>query len=333
VQLVLHEESLFGPSDLRNFITWAVSLVVIQSLAVRKGFLHRFALFALFVGFCTVPFLNFSEEERVGLEGVAMSSANAIGMWFGYCFIYFLIAGLEAKNNIVRAASWAGGCFSLVMMGLSVSRGPLLGSAMAGAWAFKRVLKRSFLPIVGLLFICFIVYVTGIADSLIGKYLERGTVDTGRSYLWEVGFKRFLDSWWEGVGFSNYKVVRPLNVNPQGPHNGLLLIGLSSGVVPLAFFIGYLWYAARAALQSRKVKSVYAPFLFPLFLFGMLEAMILDWAFMSPWFMVVVSTIFTVQDYPHLGQKAGRKTPRKGEVYGSPLSSPAKAARPQAPSF
>ena len=262
-----------------------------------------------------------------------MSSANAVGMWFGYCFIYFLILGLEAKNNVVRAVSWAGGCFSLVMMGLSVSRGPLLGSAMAGAFAFKRVLKRSFLPIVGLLVICWVVYITGAVDSLIGNYLERGTVDTGRSYVWEVGFKRFLESWWVGVGLSNANVLRPMAQIPTPPHNALLVIGLSSGVVPLAFFIGYLWYAARGALQSRKVKSVYAPFLFPLFLFGMLESMILDWAFMSPWFMIVVSTIFTVQNYPHLGQKTGRKTPRKGEVYGSPLSSPAKAARPQAPSF
>ena len=156
----------------------------------------------------------------------------------------------------------------MVMMGLSVSRGPLLGSVMGGAWAFKNVLKRSFLPIIGLLFVCWSVYISGIADSLIGKYLERGTVDTGRSYLWKVGFERFLDAWWEGVGFSNYKIVRPLHVYPQGPHNALLFIGVSSGVVPLAFFIGYLWYALRGALQTRKVKSRNVPFLFPIFLFG-----------------------------------------------------------------
>jgi hypothetical protein len=104
-------------------------------------------------------------------------------------------------------------------------------------------------------------------------------------------------------------------------------------VVPLAFFIGYLWYAVRGALQSRKEKSRNASFLFPMLLFGMLEVMILDWAFMLPWFMVLVSTIFSEQNYPHLGQKTGNKTNLKGEIHGSPLSSPAKIARPQTASY
>ena len=43
IQTILFEES-FRDGQLRTFVTWIFSLIVIQSLSLRKGFFHRFAL-------------------------------------------------------------------------------------------------------------------------------------------------------------------------------------------------------------------------------------------------------------------------------------------------
>ncbi|MEX2493390.1 MAG: O-antigen ligase family protein [Nitrospirales bacterium] len=299
LNFVLHEEGI-GQEQMREYITWAVCLIVVQSLAMRKGFLQRFAIFAFLVGLDAFLSLRLSgdptELVRAGSED--LGSANAVAMWYGFCFIYFLISGLEAKNNFVRGSSWAGGLFCFMLMGMTVSRGPLLGAAIAGALAFKRVLKRSFLPVIGFLIISWFVYIAGLLDNIIGYYIERGTVETGRIYLWERGFAQFLDSWWGGVGFSNAKITKYGGTEGgSGPHNSLINIGFSSGVIPLVLYMSYLWETARRAFQLRKERSGYAPFLLPMFSFAMLEMMILDWTFMNPWVMVVFATILSEQNY------------------------------------
>ncbi len=329
VQLVIHEEALFAPTEIRYFIVWAIRLVVIQSLCVRRGFFHRFAIVAFFIGLGTIPFMVTHDPTdtftRLTLEkGTGLGTANGLAMWFGFCFIYFLIAGLEAKNNIVRSASWAGGVISFLIMGWTVSRGPLLGSVMAGVLAFKKVLRRSYLPVLGFLVIVWIVYLSGLADNIIAYYFARGAEDTGRNYVFAEAFSRFLDSWWVGVGLSNAAILRPGHVVPTATHNSFLFIGLSSGVVPLAFFIGYIWCAARAAFHFYKGKSGNSPFLLPLFLFSMLEMMILTYPFMSPWFMVVFSTILSERNYPHLSPNKKNKTTLQGEVDNSVPTVPSK---------
>jgi O-antigen ligase len=310
---LLHEEWI-EQTLVRAFITWAVSLIVVQSLTVRKGFFHRFAIFSLFVGLGTLFTLRVSgaSEELARAGSESMGSANAVAMWFGFSFIYCLIAGLEAKNNFVRGSSWAAGFFCFFIMGLTVSRGPLLGSAIAAVLAFKRVLKRSFLPVIGLLFVIWIIYLTGLVDNIIGHYSERGTVESGRTYLWRHGLDKFLDSYWGGVGFSNAIINQPGQEVGSGPHNALLVIGLSSGVIPLILFMGYLLKTARGAFQFRRERSGYAPFLLPMFSFALLEMMILDWTFMNPWVMVVFATILSERNNLHLGQIARNKTCPKG---------------------
>jgi len=49
VQLVIHEES-FDLGYIRNFVPWMLGLIIIQSLALRKDFLDRFAFITLSVG-------------------------------------------------------------------------------------------------------------------------------------------------------------------------------------------------------------------------------------------------------------------------------------------
>ena len=116
--------------------------------------------------------------------------------------------------------------------------------------AFEKVLKRSFLPILGFLFLLWIIYMSGIFDDLIGYYLNRGAEDTGRSRLWDWALEGILDSWGLGVGMSNALLHRELTGETAGPHNSFLFILLSSGFLPLGLYIAYLIQATRGALRE-----------------------------------------------------------------------------------
>ena len=56
VQTIFHGESSMAGS--KDFVTWMMGLVIVQCLALRRGFLHRFAIVALLIGLSTVPFLR-----------------------------------------------------------------------------------------------------------------------------------------------------------------------------------------------------------------------------------------------------------------------------------
>src|SRR5713101_4597631 len=56
VDVTVHGGSIM--SDLsRAFITWILAVIIIQSLSLRRGFLHRCALVLFVIGLTTVPFL------------------------------------------------------------------------------------------------------------------------------------------------------------------------------------------------------------------------------------------------------------------------------------
>lgn len=308
IQVLVFEESLKN-SQMRGYITWILSLIIIQTLSFRKGFFLRFGIVAFLMGCATLPFLKVyvatDEMMRIGGEsGVALKNPNYFGMWFGFCSVFFIVTGLEARNYLIRMSSWLAGIFCLYLMALTVSRGSLLGVAIATVIAFQKVLKRSFLPILGFLIFVWIIFISGVFDDLIGYYLHRGTEETGRSKLWKWAFSGFLDSWWSGVGVSHAKVIDANTGNRYGPHNALLFFGYSSGIVPLGLFILYLAQATRGALRARTQSEYDSPYKLPLVSFALLTIMVADENFMSPWHLVVFCAAIATARYPKKSKRS-----------------------------
>lgn len=311
VQLALHEES-FRNGEVRSFFTWFLSLIIVQSLGFRKGFFHRFAIVAFLIGCATLPFLKAyvatGEMTRIGAGGgVGLANPNSFSQWFGFCLVYFVIAGLQSKNPIIRLGFWSAGFLCLYLVAITVSRGALFGAFIALAFAFKNVLKRSFVPILALLCVGWLIYLSGIVDDLIGFYVQRGAEETGRSYLWSVSLAKFLDAWWVGVGVSDTYVQLPNGGHWTSPHNSFLFIAVSSGIVPLCFFVGYLVPAARGAYHASAQRVSDASFKFPLFVFALLTIMLAGNSFMTPWHVVVLSMALAVDHKP--GTSPGRISP------------------------
>ncbi len=302
IQVFLHEESVMGSDYLRPFIPWILTLIIMQALSLDPGFLHRFAPTSFCIGLLTLPYLTFwgkgNDVQRAALEeGVAYSNPNALGAWFGFCSVYFVIAGMQTRRTGIRIASWLLFIGCLYIIGLTVSRSALLAALIATVIALRRLLKRSFLPVLFFFMFGWIAYESGLFERIIASYATRGAEDTGRFSLWAVGLDRFLDSPLIGVGASHVQIWLPNHTRPLDPHNAFLFVALGSGIIPLVFFVAYWIQSTRAAFRSYAEHLPDAPFRIPLLAYAFLISFAGNAVFMYPWMIATHSTAIA-QDFP-----------------------------------
>ncbi|MBX3326123.1 MAG: O-antigen ligase family protein [Nitrospira sp.] len=286
IQVLFHKESTEAWAEGIIFVNWIALLIIVQSLALRPQFLHRFSLVALAIGLAALPYLNVRTIEgvsRAWASGTGISNPNTLGMWFGFCTVYFIFWGLKARRMPLRIVSWVTALGCLYIITLTVSRAPLLAVALACVVGLRPVLKRNFLPLLLLILLVSIVYASGFFDEKIEHYMARGTEQSGRERLWPAALDRIFESLWIGVGFDGVRI--PFGHNRfMIPHNALLHIALASGIIPVICFGIYLSQVGIGTLRIiRRSYLGELALLPPLVVFALFETMMLDFAFMSPW--------------------------------------------------
>jgi O-antigen ligase len=298
IQIVIYDMSLMDDT-LRVFVTWILGLIIIHSLSFRPGFFHRFALAALGMGALLLPYIvgNYGnltgvEVERAGLEhSIGLANPNDLAAWFGFLSIYFVIFGMETKRNIVRIAAWLVVTVCLFVVGLTVSRGALIGIALSGVVSFRRLLKRHFLPVLCLTVLGSLIFFFGLFDHAIRFYTERGTEETGRLLIWPLAIEGFFASPIIGIGAgASDQIYLPDEGIYQSPHNTFLYLALASGVVPLAFYVAYWIKAVRGAYHLSAQQVPEAPFQLPLLIYTFVIALVGNGSYMFPWSIVTLST-------------------------------------------
>src|SRR5262245_58142983 len=135
VQVTVHDVSIIEEA-IRSFFLWTCGMIIVQSLYLRPGFLNRCTIVLFALGLIAVPHLAFTTDivDRAHADiqiGGGLRNANGLGVWFGFCAVFFALAGLITKRNATRLLYWPAALGSLVIVGLTVSRGALIGSAIA----------------------------------------------------------------------------------------------------------------------------------------------------------------------------------------------------------
>jgi len=261
--------------------------------------MHRLALLMFLIGLASLPFLVIrgpeTEVERAAVVGVAsiLSNSNGLGGWFGFCAVYFMVLGLENKRDSIRLLSWglAAGC--LFVVGLTVSRGAILGVVLAGAVVFKRLPKRGLLPISVLILGSGLIFALGVYRQSLEAYEERGMEDSGRLEVLPLATERFVNNFLIGVGDSQVGTWVPGSANPTTPHNSFLFIALASGIVPLMYFTAYSLKAVRGALSLESQGSAFARLYVPIFVYACVHVMLSNDPFMEPWTVVTFAGVLT----------------------------------------
>ncbi len=288
VQFFFHSDMALSNSI--SFIGWLCMVIIVQSLSLRPRFLQRFALVAFAIGVACLPYIQMQGAGgviRARATGTGIHNGNVLGMWFGFCTVYFFFWGLQSRGLILRAVSWTIGLGCLYVVSLTVSRGPLLGIVLACVVGLRSALKRYFVPVLSLVVLMWLAYASGVFQETIDAYSTRGAEETGRGKVWPAALQRLLNAPWTGVGldsiYTSFGSRRTIT-----PHNALLYIALAAGIFPVICFLGYLARAVSGAIYiMRRVHVGEATLLPPLVVFALIETMILDAAFMSPWTVVV----------------------------------------------
>jgi len=212
VQLVVHGEPLTD-GYVRSFIAWIPALIVVQTLLLRNGFLNRFAIATFATGLVSLFYgttWSGGGVDRLALDStVGLSNPNDLAAWFGFCAVYFVMWGIETRPSTVRFALWATALVSLYLVGLTVSRGKLLAVAISTLFGFRDLLKRGFVPLVVIIALSYVAYVSGLFDRIAALYFERGTQETGRLLVWPLALARFWESPFFGVGASGIPTYIP----------------------------------------------------------------------------------------------------------------------------
>jgi O-antigen ligase len=293
VQVLVHQQSL-SSEYVREFVPWIVALVVTQCLALRRGFFHRAALVVLLIGLLTLPYLRsfVNDDARAGLaNGIVIGNPNDLGAWFGFCCAYLTLVGLETRRSWLRTLAWIGAAGCLWVIGLTVSRGPLLATAITIAFACRRVLKRGFLPLVSLLLAVWVAIGLGIFDAQAAKFASRGLEESGRFGVWPHAVARIIEAPLFGVGANDVLTRRGDDETPITPHNAFIFLALASGMIPFVLFVAY-W--CRCFVHARRLGAAGhedAPFQSALLLYAFLIAMNLNLPFMLPWPMIALASV------------------------------------------
>ena len=282
VQMLVHHQSLTS-EYVKDIPAWILSLVILHSLCLRRGFLQRFPLVMFLIGLAALGGLRSTGWEIVteaGDDVVRASGAgplrnsNGMAFWFGFCFVYFVVIGLETRRLTVRLSSWTMALVCLGLVGITVSRGTLLAMAVAAIIALRRLLKRGFLPLLILLAGIWGVVLLGLFDTIAAFYTARGLEETGRLSVWPLVIERILSwpAWLHGVPVAEFGTWLPDSDRIVSPHNTFLFMGLAGGIVPFLLYAAYCQRAARGVWLGYRTNHPDAVFIAPFFVLVFLTA-------------------------------------------------------------
>lgn len=275
------------------FVGWLCSLIIVQPLSLRAGFLQRFAIAAFVIGLASLPLANLRSAGGIVrvYGGGGISNPNVLAMWFGFCTVYFIFWGLQCRSATARAISWSIAIGCLFVVFLTVSRGAVLAIILACGVGLSSAVKRYTVPILLLISLLWITYESGLFQPLINQFVERGAEESGRERLWPAALERIFDSPWVGVGLDNIRIRYSKN-RLVNPHNALLHITLAGGILPLICFLGYLARVGKGCLRLMgRSDSTEAFLLPPMTAYGSFQIMMNDYNFMSAWVVVVFALV------------------------------------------
>jgi O-antigen ligase len=232
-----------------------------------------------------------SSVERAGAEiegGGNLSHPNGLAGWFGFCAVSLAILGNQAKRPMHRGVYWFSAIACLLIVGLTVSRGPLIAAALALVVAFRRLLKGGFLPVLALLIIASVAIQIGLFDAIISNYETRGLEDTGRLALWPYVVERILAAPFVGVGATDISTyMSDSGGSISTPHNSFLYFALTSGMVPFFLWVGF-WLRAGWKSISAQTQGAESVFQLPIFLYILVNSMLGD-INSDPWVLLSLS--------------------------------------------
>jgi O-antigen ligase len=278
------------------FFSWPLIALVVQKCLRRPGFLQRLAvaMFALLLLMWPSHTYEMSSSGilQAALSGTRIDNPNDLAAWIGYCVLVFWLWSLQT-TTWRHWLLWAAAVLALAMLAKTVSRSALGAVALTMLLSLRRLPRHRWLStgliIGGLLVLGVLILPFGQAAQ---AYSSRLLEHTGRFVIWPRVLRAFLARPLTGYGADQTLMYFASQGKYHTPHNGLLLIGMASGLLPLLPFVA-LWLGALLG-ALRPGQSAWPGDLdaLPLLVYAGVMLMAFDVYFTMPWAVAVVGYCF-----------------------------------------
>ena len=289
----------------RPFIFWIPMAVVVYALSHRPGFIKRLALVMFIIAVLLLPSLEFIDAtlvQRARLQAESgIDNPNAYAAWLAFCALVFWLwswkpAGRGKKILLIGLAFAA-----VLIMTLTVSRSSVFALAagiLLGLRAIPR--KQWHLVVLSLVFILLLSLTLPFLQQTVLRYQTRLLEETGRTAIWRVSLRAISVKPILGYGVNRIGGGRNIhseagNVIPySSPHNGVILLWLSSGILPvIPFLLMWLLALGRGWRHPPLSNSSHLDPL-PLILFAFLLMLVTNINFMTPWAIAALGYCFAI---------------------------------------
>jgi O-antigen ligase len=290
IQFLVYENSL-SASYMWPFVMWVISAMIMFTLSERPGFIKRLAVVMFFIGLYLRLFVITKMDivARQRLEsGSGIDNSNDYAAWVGFCALVFWLWNWNSTKKSHTLLLWASFAVSVLFLLSTVSRGALLCLIIGILVGLRKMPFRKWLGIAFILGLAFFI-LQMFSSTLITNYQLRLYEESGRLSRWPVALESFIAQPWLGYGVE--RVAHKGAGIDMTPHNGILFLGLASGILPTIFFV-IMWWLAISRSYRDKLSATEDIDTLPLVTFAFLEMMQSNLYFMAVWSMAALFVCF-----------------------------------------
>jgi len=287
-------------SYLRPFISWVLFAFVLSFLFIQKNFLKHVLVVMFLILLFLSPFFVFkgnsiNDVVQVRLYGTGIDNPNDLAAWIGFCALGFWLWSVKSKSKIIRLVLIVCVAISLIILGVTVSRGSLIALLVGIFVSFRQVSPKRWLGLLLIMiFVGLIISQVPITKQSIFFYQERIFQETGRLLVWSVILSMIIKAPLIGYGVENISQFVQGKMHNITPHNGIFFLGMAAGLIPLVPFL-FLWFSSiRKVLLKIQTNNYIDPF--PLLLYAFLQMIISNLYFMAFWCVVTIIYVYSLDE-------------------------------------
>lgn len=264
-QIVLYDQSLTS-NYVIDYFWWPFITLVISTLMQRQGFFKRLILYMTIPVLIWSPFVIYQNEAgilRVTLDaGNSLDNSNTYAQWFGFCILGLWQWSLLKISRNKRIMLRYGSFFGFVLALRAISRGFVISLGIAFVVGLRKLKLTRILALVIVFFGLFLFLTSQISffQQMWKSYNYRFSQETSRLIVLPIAKEAIRNNPIWGYGVSRIRDILPIT-----PHNEIILLWISSGILPIIFYFSLIVYVAIRSVRIGRHERFIDPLPFVIY--------------------------------------------------------------------
>jgi hypothetical protein len=302
-----------------TYFWWIFLIIVISTLLQRPDFFKRVVVCMFIFALIWSPFVKtytVAGVDRVELNAISsLSNSNDYAESLGFCAMFLWLWSLQKVSRNASFARRSGAVVAIILALRAVSRGFLITVGSAFLLSLRKL--KAFRAILVLIIVggvgAYLVNQVPFFHQILSAYQMRFVEPTSRINVLPISLHAIASNPIVGYGVQNLR-----NILPITPHNELLLLWISSGILPAALFIAFVIYFFILAIRNQNYDQYIDPL--PIIIFVIFNIPLTNTVLPRLWAVLGVSYVFAISDLIKTGQKTAQSARQIPDIF--PLKDP-----------